>query len=76
MLGTILGNVDGITPGLDAGTEFGSFNGSFDGSNVKNLEGLLLGGSLVSTDGEVIGSDEGIKLGFLMVECLYLYMET
>ena len=35
---------------------------SFDGSNDGKLEGLLLGGSLVSNDGKVLGSDEGIKL--------------
>ena len=62
MIGTILGNVDGIILGLDVGTKLGSLDGSFDGSNDLNLEGLLLGGSLVYTDGKVLGSDEGIKL--------------
>ena len=57
MLGTILGNVDGITPGFDSGTYMAPLDQSFDGSNDDNIEGLLLGGSLSSTDGKVIVSD-------------------
>ena len=48
---------------LDDGTEPGSLDGSFDGSNYSKPEGLLLGDSLVSTDGKVLRSDEGIELG-------------
>ena len=36
---------------------------SSDGSNDINFDVLLLGDSLGYTDGKVIGSDEGIKLG-------------
>ena len=63
MLGTIIGNVDGTTLGIDVETELGSLDESFHGSNYVNLEGLFLGDSLVSTDGKVRGSDEGIKMG-------------
>ena len=41
----------------------GSLDISFDGSNDGKLEGLFLEDSLVYTDGTVLGSDEGIKLG-------------
>ena len=63
----ILGNVDGNTFGISVGTWLGYLDGSFDASNDDNIEGLLLGYSLVSDDGKVIGSDEGIKLELLMV---------
>ena len=61
-LGTILGilgNVYGITLGIDIRTKLGFLDGSFDVSNDGNLEGLLLGDSLRSTDGKLLGSDEG-----------------
>ena len=45
-------------------------DGSLDGSNDGKLEGLLLGGSKGSTDCRVIGSDEGIKLGYTDNEVL------
>ena len=61
-LGNILVNVDGITLGLGVVTDRGYLYVSFDVSNDGNLDGLLIGGSLGSTDGEVLGSDEGIKL--------------
>ena len=62
VLVTILGNIDGIIPGLDIGTQLGSLDGSFDFSNDGNIQVLLLGGSLGSTDGKVLGYDEFIKL--------------
>ena len=62
LIWTIHGNVDGITLEFDVGTEMGSLYWSCNFSNVGKLEGLLLVGSLVSTDGKVIGSDEGIEL--------------
>ena len=62
VLGNILGNVDVITICIDIGTCPGSSDGSFDGYNYVKLEGLLIGESLGYTDGEVLGSDEGIKL--------------
>ena len=61
---TILANVYVIILGLDVVSELGYLYGSFDGSNDVKLEGLFIGGSLVSTDGKFIGSDEGIKLGY------------
>ena len=60
---TILRNIYGIILGLDVGRELRSLDESFDGSNDGKLEGILIGGSLVSTDIKVLGSDEGIKLG-------------
>ena len=47
----------------DVGTELVYLYGYIDGYNYFNLEVLLLGQSLVYTDGKVLGSDEGIKLG-------------
>ena len=35
----------------------------------------MLGDLLRSTDGKVIGSDEGIKLGLLIIKCLVIYSE-
>ena len=58
VLGRILGNLYGIRLGLDIGTDLGFLDGSFDGSNAGKLERLLLGDSLVYTDGKVIDSDE------------------
>ena len=63
MLGAILGNVDVITLGVDVGTELEYLDGSFDGSNYSKLERMFLEDSLGYTDGKVIVSDEGIKLG-------------
>ena len=40
-----------------------SLDGYFDGYNDGKLEGLFIGGSLGSTDGKALGSDEVIKLG-------------
>ena len=62
MLGTIIVNVYGTTLVIDVGTELGYLYGPIDGYNDDKSEGLLLGGSLRSTDGKVHGSDEGIKL--------------
>ena len=45
-------------------------DGNIDGSNDGKLESLLLGDSLGFTDGKVIGSDEGIKMG--STECKWL----
>ena len=50
VLGTILGNVDGIVLGLDFGTELCFLDGSFDDSYDGNLDILLLGCALLSTD--------------------------
>ena len=61
----ILGNGDGITLGLDVGTELLFLDGSFDGSNDCKLEVLLIGDSLLSTDGTVLGSDEGTARAIL-----------
>ena len=63
VLGTILRNVYIITLGIDIGTYLGSLDGSYDGSNDNQAEDLLLGDSLISTDGKVLGSYELIKLG-------------
>ena len=41
----------------------GSLDGSFDGYDDSKLEKLFIGGSLGSTNGKALGSDEGIKLG-------------
>ena len=48
---------------IDVGKELGSLDASFDGSNYENLVDLLIGGLHGYTDGKVLGSDEGIKLG-------------
>ena len=63
VIGTILGDVYGITIGIDVGTYLGSLDGSLDRSYYVNIQGLLLVGSLGYTDGKVLGSYEGIKLG-------------
>ena len=55
VIGKILVNVDGITHGLDVGTDLGSLDGSFNGSKEENIEVLLLGDSLGSTDDRVFG---------------------
>ena len=62
MIGTIIGNLDGITLELDVGTELGSLDKSYYCSNNGKLEGLFIGDSLGSTDGDVLGSDKGISL--------------
>ena len=62
-IGTIIVNVHGITLRLVVGTKMGSLDGSFDVSNDGNLKGLLNVESMGFTDGKVLGSDEGIKLG-------------
>ena len=51
------GNVDGIILGLDVGTELGYLDASFHSCNDSKLSGLLIGASLVSTDGKSLGSD-------------------
>ena len=38
-------------------------DGWFYGYNDVNIEGLLIGGLLRSSNGKVLGSDEDIKLG-------------
>ena len=63
MIGNILGVIYGIALGLDTGIELGYLDGFFDSSNDVKLEGLLLLHSVGSTDGKVLGCDEGIKLG-------------
>ena len=64
---TILGNIDIITLGIYIGTKLGFLVGSFDVSNESKLEGLLLGDSVGSTDGELLGSDEGTpRAGFTL----------
>ena len=62
VLGIIIGNMDGITFGIDVGTELGCLGRYFCGSNDGNLDGLLNGVSLRSTDGNFFGCDEVIKL--------------
>ena len=76
VLVTILLNVYGITLGIDVGTELGSLDGYLDGSDNNMLGGLLLGYSLEYTDGKVLGTDEGIKLGLSGVKCLAIHLET
>ena len=63
MIGIILVDVHVITLGLDDGTELGSLDRSFDGSNDGKLDTVFLVDSMGYTDGKMIGSDEGIKLG-------------
>ena len=56
-------NVYWITLGFDVGIDLGSLDGYFDGSNDNKLGRILIEGSLGSTDGIVLGSDEGTNLG-------------
>ena len=63
VLGIIPVNVDGITLGMYVGAELRYLDKYFDGYNYGKIEGLLLGGSLVSTDLNVHGHDQGNKLG-------------
>ena len=42
---------------IDVGIELDSLDVFFDGSNDGKLEALFLGGSLVYTDGKLLGSD-------------------
>ena len=58
VIGTIIWNVDAVILGIDAGTELGSLDGSFDDPNDGNIEVLLLGDSLESTNGKGLGSGE------------------
>ena len=48
---------------LDVGTDLDSCDKPFDDYNDNKIEYFLLGDSLVSTDGKVVGSDDGIILG-------------
>ena len=70
MIGAILGNVDVITLGIGVVIDLGSLDGYLDGYNYGNLEGLFVGGSLGYIDDKVIGSDEGIKLGYTDVKSI------
>ena len=58
LLCTIPGSVYVITLVIDFGTELGSLDEYFDGSNNGTFKGLLIGDSLVYTNGKVIGSDK------------------
>ena len=60
---TVSVNVDVITLGIYFGTDLGYLYGSFDGFNYRKLEGLLIGDALGYTDGKVLGSYKGIKMG-------------
>ena len=62
VIGTILGDVYRIALVIYVRTELGSLDVSIYGSNDGKLEGLLIGYSLEYTDGEVLVSDEGIKM--------------
>ena len=53
----ILGNVHGITLRLHVGTEIGSLDVYYEGYIDGNIKVSLLGDSLGSTDGAVLGSD-------------------
>ena len=70
MIGTIFRNVDGITLLFDFVTDLGSLDGYLDVSNYGKLEGLLLGGSLGSTDGKLTVSNEDIKLRLFCVKVI------
>ena len=67
MNGIILVDGDVMTLGINVGTRLVSLDGTFDGSNDVKLEVLLLGDSLVSNDGKVLGiilgNVYGSKLG-------------
>ena len=69
--GTILGNVDRITLGINIGTDLGFLDVSFDCSNEGKLEGLFLRDLLGSTDGKVLGCDEGTALAGLIWKGLH-----
>ena len=62
VLVTILEDVHVITLGIDVVKQPGYLDESFDESSHGNLEGLLIGDFMGSTDGKGLGSDEGIKL--------------
>ena len=70
VFGIILVNVDGITHEIDVGTYLGYIDRSFDGSNDGKPEYFFLGDSLGSTGGKVLGSGEGIKMGYTDDEVL------
>ena len=58
VIGTILGNVDVIIVRLNFGTYMGSLDESFDGSNDCKHGGLLIGDSMWSIGGKVVGLNE------------------
>ena len=58
MICTILGNLDVVIVWLDFVTELGSLDVFLYRYNDVNLDGLLFGVSLGSTDGKYIGSGE------------------
>ena len=62
VLSAILVDINRIKLGFNVKTELGSLYGSFDGFNDGNIEELFLVGSLWSTHGRVIGSNEDIKM--------------
>ena len=64
MIITIFVNLDGITIGIDDGTDLRFLAISSDCYNYWKLESLFLVDSLGHTDVKVLGSDEGIELGF------------
>ena len=63
MIVAVLGKVYEITLGIDIVTALRYLYGYSDGSYDGKYSVLLLGDSLVSTDGKVIGYYEVIKLG-------------
>ena len=63
VIDTILGNLDGVILRIDDETNLVYLDESFDDYNESKVEGLFREGSFLSTDGKVLGSDEGIKLG-------------
>ena len=62
VIGTILGNVYGIIIGFNVVTELGYLDGFFIFYGDM-LKGIFLGVILISTDGKLLGSDGGIKMG-------------
>ena len=70
MICTIIGDADGITLGIGVVTYPGSSDGSLYCYNDGKLEGFFLGGSLGSTDEEVLGYDEGVKVGLFYGEVI------
>ena len=63
MIVTILVNLDVITLGIGVGTDLGGLYGCSDGSTNDKLEGLFLCDFMESTDGKMLGSNEGINMG-------------
>ena len=62
VVGTIFGDTDEIVPVHIIVTERRSLHGFCCGFNNSHIEGFFLGDFLRSTNDEVLGSDEGIKL--------------